>query len=189
MCTALNNYYWLLCFRCQLGSNSLRSVSALGRRIFTALRLVIPALGKELRSPRCHHDPCGLPAWVVGFGDLRPAMGPGRFQFGHATCASSEESGRLIGVKFDGETYPTSPATVFYDWLYFKALYHHREWLKRRAEWACVSAWNKDPVFGVIGIQSGPRGLRVHTGFHDYGSRGWDADCGDDCEDPPGIFC
>ena len=22
----------------------------------------------------------------------------------------------------------------------------------------CVSAWNKDPVFGVIGIQSGPRG-------------------------------
>src|ERR1035441_6755712 len=29
----------------------------------------------------------------------------------------------------------------------------------------CVSAWNKDPVFGVIGIQSGPRGLRVHSGF------------------------
>ena len=52
----------------------------------------------------------------------------------------------------------------------------------------CVSAWNKDPVFGVIGIQSGPRGLRVHTGFHDYGSRGWDADCGDDCEDSPGVF-
>ena len=22
----------------------------------------------------------------------------------------------------------------------------------------CDSAWNKDPVFGVIGIQSGPRG-------------------------------
>ena len=53
----------------------------------------------------------------------------------------------------------------------------------------CVSAWNKDPVFGVIGIQSGPPGLRVHTGFQDYGSRGWDADCGDDCEDPPGVFC
>jgi len=27
---------------------------------------------------------------------------------------------------------------------------------QRRLE--CVSAWNKDPVFGVIGIQSGPRG-------------------------------
>jgi hypothetical protein len=23
---------------------------------------------------------------------------------------------------------------------------------------ACGSAWNKDPAFGVIGIQSGPRG-------------------------------
>jgi hypothetical protein len=46
------------------------------------------------------------------------------------------QSGRLIAFKFDGETYPTSPATVFYDWLYFKALYPHREWLKRRIEWA-----------------------------------------------------
>jgi uncharacterized protein DUF6977 len=46
------------------------------------------------------------------------------------------ESGKLIGFKFEGETYPTSPSTVFYDWLYFKALYPHREWLKRRAEWA-----------------------------------------------------
>ena len=26
------------------------------------------------------------------------------------------------------------------------------------ADLRCVSAWNKDPVFGVIGIQSGPRG-------------------------------
>ena len=52
----------------------------------------------------------------------------------------------------------------------------------------CESAWNKDPVFGVIGIQSRPRGLRVHTGFHDFGSRGWDADCGDDWEDPPRVF-
>jgi hypothetical protein len=27
-----------------------------------------------------------------------------------------------------------------------------------KAQLECVSAWNKDPVFGVIGIQSGPRG-------------------------------
>jgi len=45
------------------------------------------------------------------------------------------QSGRLIAFNFDGEAYPTSPATVFYDWLYFKALYPHREWLKRRDEW------------------------------------------------------
>ena len=38
----------------------------------------------------------------------------------------------------------------------------------------CESAWNKDPVFGVIGIQSGPRGRRVHSGFHGgHGSQVW----------------
>jgi hypothetical protein len=30
--------------------------------------------------------------------------------------------------------------------------------LKRHFKNECDSAWNKDPVFGVIGIQSGPRG-------------------------------
>ena len=36
----------------------------------------------------------------------------------------------------------------------------------------CESAWNKDPVFGVIGIQSGPPGRRVHSGFREgYGGR------------------
>jgi hypothetical protein len=29
----------------------------------------------------------------------------------------------------------------------------------------CEPAWNKDPVFGVIGIQSGPPGRGVHSGF------------------------
>jgi uncharacterized protein DUF6977 len=47
-----------------------------------------------------------------------------------------KRSGKLIGFKFEGEDFPTSPTTVFYDWLYFKALYPHREWLKRRDEWA-----------------------------------------------------
>lgn len=45
------------------------------------------------------------------------------------------ESGKLIRFQLDGDTYPTSPTTVFYDWLYFNALYPHREWLARRAEW------------------------------------------------------
>src|SRR3954447_9320007 len=53
----------------------------------------------------------------------------------------------------------------------------------------CESAWNKDPVFGVIGIQTGPRGRRVHSGFHGgHGSRFWAADSGDHCEDPAGGF-
>ncbi|MFH1341493.1 MAG: hypothetical protein ABIL01_09845 [Pseudomonadota bacterium] len=45
-------------------------------------------------------------------------------------------SGKLIGFRFEGKDFPISPTTVFYDWLYFKALYPHREWLKRRDEWA-----------------------------------------------------
>src|SRR4051794_14971237 len=53
----------------------------------------------------------------------------------------------------------------------------------------CESAWNKDPVFGVIGIQTGPRGRWVHSGFHgEHGSRFWDADSGDNREDPAGLF-
>src|SRR4051812_42242824 len=59
-----------------------------------------------------------------------------------------------------------------------------------KKRFACESAWNKDPVFGVIGIQTGPRGRRVHSGFHGgHGSRFWDADSGDDCKDPAGLLC
>ena len=46
------------------------------------------------------------------------------------------ESGRLIGFKFEGKSFPTTPMTLFYDWLYFKALYQHRDWIARREEWA-----------------------------------------------------
>jgi hypothetical protein len=46
------------------------------------------------------------------------------------------ESGRLIKFAFEGEDYPISPTTVFYDWLYFKALFPHRDWIQQREEWA-----------------------------------------------------
>jgi transposase len=45
---------------------------------------------------------------------------------------------------------------------------------------SCVSAWNKDPVFGVIGIQSGPRDKGPQWLPSSHGSRGWDAGGGDD---------
>jgi hypothetical protein len=45
------------------------------------------------------------------------------------------QSGKLVGFRLDGKAYPTSPATVFYDWLYFMALYPHRDWIKKREEW------------------------------------------------------
>jgi hypothetical protein len=50
-------------------------------------------------------------------------------------------------------------------------------------------AWNKDPVFGVIGIQSGPPGQWVHSGFRGgHGSQVGDAGSGDDREDPSRVF-
>src|ERR1700757_3407545 len=57
------------------------------------------------------------------------------------------------------------------------------------AKLTCKSAWNKDPVSGVIGIQSGPPGRRVHNGFHgEHGGQVGDADCGDDCQGLPGLL-
>src|SRR6266704_871284 len=53
----------------------------------------------------------------------------------------------------------------------------------------CEYAWNKDPVFGVIGIQSGPPGRGVHSGFHGgHGSWFGDAGSGDDRKDPSRVF-
>ena len=48
-----------------------------------------------------------------------------------------KESGRLIGFRFEDREYPLSPTTAFYDWLYMRALFPHREWLKR-VENACL---------------------------------------------------
>jgi hypothetical protein len=57
------------------------------------------------------------------------------------------------------------------------------------AEALCESAWNKAPVLGVIGIQSGPPEQWVHSGFHrGDGSQVGDAGSGDDREDPSRVF-
>jgi len=41
------------------------------------------------------------------------------------------DSGNLTSFRFDGREFPLSPPTAFYDWLYLRALFPHREWLKR----------------------------------------------------------
>ncbi|MEP1208645.1 MAG: hypothetical protein ABJM29_19770 [Rhizobiaceae bacterium] len=43
-----------------------------------------------------------------------------------------KESGRLLGFRFEGIDFPLKPMTVFYDWLYLRAVYPHREWLMKR---------------------------------------------------------
>src|SRR5260221_1582149 len=45
----------------------------------------------------------------------------------------------------------------------------------------CVSAWNKDPLFGVIGIQSGPRDKGPQWLPSSHGSLRWEAVGWNDC--------
>jgi transposase len=52
----------------------------------------------------------------------------------------------------------------------------------------CESACKKDPLFGVIGIQTGPRNRGSTLASMIRGGRGWDAGRGDDCKDTPGVF-
>jgi hypothetical protein len=47
-----------------------------------------------------------------------------------------QESGRLIGFRFNGCSFPLEPKTIFYDWLYVTAIYPHREWLERLYRYA-----------------------------------------------------
>src|SRR6516165_9642615 len=55
-------------------------------------------------------------------------------------------------------------------------------------DYRCESACKKDPLFGVIGFQSGPRHRGSTLASVILGSRGWDAGRGDDCKDPPRVF-
>jgi hypothetical protein len=42
------------------------------------------------------------------------------------------ESGQIVGFRFFDVAFPTTPKTVFYDWLYINAIFEHREWLHAR---------------------------------------------------------
>lgn len=42
-----------------------------------------------------------------------------------------QSSGKLIGFHFEGQDFPLEPKTAFYDWLYIRALYAHRDFLQR----------------------------------------------------------
>ena len=59
---------------------------------------------------------------------------------------------------------------------------------KPRSKYGCESACKKAPLFGVIGIQSGPQHRGPKLASVILGSRGWDAGRGDDWEDSPSVF-
>lgn len=42
-----------------------------------------------------------------------------------------KESGNLLAFEFEGVRFPLFPKSVFYDWLYARAIYPERMWLKR----------------------------------------------------------
>lgn len=47
-----------------------------------------------------------------------------------------QDSGKLIGFEFEGFSFPLTPKTAFYDWLYITAIFPHREWLSRLNQYA-----------------------------------------------------
>jgi len=46
------------------------------------------------------------------------------------------DSGRIIEFHFEDVTFPTEPKTAFYDWLYSRAIFPHREFLRRLETYA-----------------------------------------------------
>uniref|UniRef100_A0A974AKB8 Uncharacterized protein n=1 Tax=Bradyrhizobium quebecense TaxID=2748629 RepID=A0A974AKB8_9BRAD len=95
-----------------------------------------------------------------------------------ALCASdlSEKSGREDEKP---EDYPHTPDKELLQAIANSAIGVYRA-DPNRPKRDCVSAWNKDPRFGVIGIQSGPRDKGPQWLPSSHGSRGWDAGGGDD---------
>jgi hypothetical protein len=52
----------------------------------------------------------------------------------------------------------------------------------------CSFSWNRDPAAGVIFIQSGPRRVGSTLASRMLGGLDWNAGCGDDCQDTPGVL-
>lgn len=48
-------------------------------------------------------------------------------------------SGKLVAFSFEGQEFPLMPKTAFYDWLFIRCLYPHREYLQRLHAYAAFS--------------------------------------------------
>jgi hypothetical protein len=59
------------------------------------------------------------------------------------------DSGKLVGFRFEGIDFPIFPKTAFYDWLYIKALFPHREFLLRLRDYAGFSDIEFNPEKSV----------------------------------------
>lgn len=60
-----------------------------------------------------------------------------------------QESGQLIGFAFEGLSFPLTPKTAFYDWLYINAIFPHREWLSRLYRYAAFTDIEFNPRHSI----------------------------------------
>jgi hypothetical protein len=60
-----------------------------------------------------------------------------------------QNSGRLVGFRFDDYTFPLEPKTAFYDWLYINAIFPHREWLTRLSNYVGFTDIEFNPARSV----------------------------------------
>lgn len=57
-----------------------------------------------------------------------------------------KESGRLCGFEFCSDFWELEPKTAFYDWLYIRAIYEHREFLERLNSYSGFSDIEFNPL-------------------------------------------
>lgn len=58
-------------------------------------------------------------------------------------------SGELIGFKFEDEEWELEPKSAFYDWLYIKALYPHKDFLKKLYKYQAFTDIEFNPVKSI----------------------------------------
>jgi hypothetical protein len=63
--------------------------------------------------------------------------------------ARLQESGKLIGFEFEEFSFPITPKTAFYDWLYITAIFPHREWLSRLYRYAAFTDIEFNPRHSI----------------------------------------
>lgn len=109
---------------------STKSELKLGQRL-SAFNLKVELANNELISLECAFQGSkvfenGGPYTDLFYSESREAKRDERLS----------NSGKLIGFQFEGQDFPLQPKTVFYDWLYIRALYPHRDFLKRLHQYA-----------------------------------------------------
>ena len=58
-------------------------------------------------------------------------------------------SGELIGFKFEDEEWELEPKSSFYDWLYIKALYPHKDFLKKLYKYQAFTDIEFNPIKSI----------------------------------------